>query len=213
MKISILFTLLVTTASFALAAPPVASCADEVGNIAPATKYRSELRYLQATRTSNAWLKSGECMVSPNRAFVVVMQADGQLVVYDVNRPGIHEWAAGTVGNSGASLLITKSGNVQVYSAGGITEKKTGQSIDYEGDPAKWLWSSTAGTKPFLDYYLAMQDDGNLVVYRGTPKEYVDFWMWSHKTGPSGKADSRRQCTELCQWDPGVGRQCHFPCR
>jgi hypothetical protein len=215
MNQAFVFALLLLITRFAMAAPPVAPCATEVGTIAPATKHRSALTFIQATIAQNAQLKSTECMVSPNRAFVAVMQSDGQLVVYDVNKPGTHEWAAGTQGNEGASLLITKSGNIQVYAKGGIAEKKVGATTDYEGIHNKWLWSSNSGIKPFLAYYLAMQDDGNLVVYRGSPKTFVDIWMWSHKTGPSGKPISDRKCTELCTYDPapGIGRQCQYPCR
>lgn len=210
--VSISFMLSLST-SLAFAVPPVPTCATEVGELAPATKHRQTLRYLQATPASNAWLKSGECLVSPNRAFVAVMQTDGQLVVYDINRPGTHEWAAGTDGHPGASLILNKSGNIQIYSAGGVTEKRSASAVDYIGDSKKRLWSSNVSTKPFLNYYLAMQEDGNLVVYRGKPDYWVDFWTWSWRTGPSGKPDPQRQCSELCTWDQTVGMQCQYPCR
>jgi hypothetical protein len=97
---------------------------------------------LQAGQTLNA----GEQLCSPNGRYVVFMQADGNLVVYNGNRP---IWASNTMSSGATSMTIQTDGNLVVYAPGG---------------PAAWD-SGTAGAMG--GYRLQIQDDGNLVIYIG----------------------------------------------
>jgi hypothetical protein len=89
-------------------------------------------------------LGRGERLVSPDGASSLVMQTDGNAVVYAAD--GRPTWASGTQ-ERGATLRMQADGNLVVSTT--------------EGSP---VWASdTAGT-PGAE--LRMQDDGNLVIYR-----------------------------------------------
>ena len=92
---------------------------------------------------------------SPNQEFVLIMQRDGNLVLYQVIgsqpiEPGVEFtgepiWASGTV-DPGDYLVVQLDGNVVIYNSAGVA-----------------VWSTrTAGDIPTGLY---LQDDGNLVVY------------------------------------------------
>ncbi len=81
---------------------------------------------------------------SPNRAYWMVMQGDGNLVIYDA--AGRPKWATGTsVG--GSYLVLQSDGNLVMY------------------DPYNAPVWTTATSAPGAT--LQMQDDGNLVLYNG----------------------------------------------
>ncbi|MGC3030517.1 protease pro-enzyme activation domain-containing protein [Burkholderia sp. DN3021] len=91
-------------------------------------------------------LNPGQILYSPSRNHELVMQYDGNLVLYNMAN-GVAVWNSGTSGNSGAYAAFQLDGNFVVYGAGG-----------------KALWSSsTYGTS--YDQHLAVQDDGNMVIY------------------------------------------------
>lgn len=89
-------------------------------------------------------LTSGQSLISPNRAFTLIMQGDGNLVIY---RSGQAQWASSTSG-AGNWVVMQGDGNLVIYTAAG-----------------KPLWDSKTAGKPGA--HLRMQDDGNLVVYQG----------------------------------------------
>lgn len=196
------------------AAPPIASCNEEIGEtISVGQGIPAPATYVQARSTSNFFLKHGQCLVSPNRAFAAVMQADGEFVVYRTANPvaGKHIWAASTVGNPGAGLLVKQDGNIAIYTADGIDIDINGIP---SGDEEKVKFQSNPGTRPFSDYYLAMQDDGNVVLYKGTPQAHQGC-IWSVYTGsPCNKSPQPvQQCKWVCTYDPSVGQQCQTICR
>lgn len=169
------------------------SC-EEVGTIALATKYRAAFTFLQATANKNVMLKSGECMYSPSRSFAVVMQGDGQLVVYDLNKPNTSEWSAGTDGNPGASLLLEGTSKLTVYRSDGIYYKEN-RPDQPTGDRNKILWSAPHSSRVPASYYLAIQEGGNLVIYVGEPSLTLSRWVWSWQTGlPSLSRVNNRDC-------------------
>ncbi len=88
-------------------------------------------------------------VVSCDGRFSLVMQGDGNLVLYG---PFGAMWHTYTHGNNGASAVFQGDGNLVVYSAWGTP-----------------LWYS--GTHGNSNATLAVQDDGNLVIYasNGTP--------------------------------------------
>lgn len=88
---------------------------------------------------------SGSTWVSHSRLFRLVMQPDGNLVLY--NSAGAPLWNSGTWGNPGAFLTLQEDGNMVIYPSSG-----------------RPLWASmTFGP----DNMLVVQDDRNLVIYSG----------------------------------------------
>lgn len=88
-------------------------------------------------------LNSGAATSSLNGRYRLVMQTDGNLVVY---RVGTAVWSSGTHGNPGARLVVQDDGNAVIY----------------QGNRA--LWSTGTHANPTAR--MVLQDDGNLVVYR-----------------------------------------------
>lgn len=99
-------------------------------------------------------LSAGQHKASCDGRFALVMQGDGNLVLYQSGRV---LWHTATNGRGGQTAVMQPDGNFVVYSGGGVA-----------------LWSS--GTSGRVGSWLAVQDDGNLVVYQGgTPR-------WSSST-------------------------------
>ncbi|MGV9563816.1 hypothetical protein [Streptomyces sp. NPDC003480] len=103
---------------------------------------------IQATRT----LSAGESW-SATLAHLV-MQSDGNLVIYDEN--GHARWASNTSG-AGNRAVFQEDGNLVVYNSSNQT-----------------LWSS--GTAGHNGAELVLQDDGNVVISQGGAA------LWSSRT-------------------------------
>ena len=87
----------------------------------------------------------GQELVSANHRYHVVMQRDGNLVLYGPSGPAL--WASATEGNPGARAVMATSGDLVVITASG-----------------RVAWSSrTARAGPS---WAVAQDDGNFVIYR-----------------------------------------------
>lgn len=103
----------------------------------------------------------GSWVSSPNREFILIMNADGNLVSYrvigqppskgDKEFTGEPSWSTKTYNLPGATAKLQEDGNLVVY--------------DKDGN-AKW--SSESFGIICLGMYL--QDDGNLVIYERHPK-------------------------------------------
>lgn len=107
-------------------------------------------------------LKPGDQVRSAGNRYHLDMQTDGNLVLYTVpdNKA---TWYTNTARNPGARAQMQGDGNLVVVSAA----------------PAlKPLWDSATGGRAGTDSWLAVQDDGNVVVYNGANKP-----LWSSKTG------------------------------
>jgi len=90
----------------------------------------------------NQGLGLNSSIVSPNGKYRLIMQGDGNLVLYSPNRA---IWWTGTQ-NTGASLFVIQGdGNMVIYS------------------PAKAVWASWTQNRGAKTLFL--QDDGNLVLY------------------------------------------------
>ncbi len=99
-------------------------------------------------------LDRGNSLTSPNGRFALRMQPDGNLVLYDGDKP---TWATNTQRDGGERLDMQSDGNMVVYAG------------------KKALWSSkTLGNKGAS---LKLQDDGNLVIYPTSGKP-----LWSSHT-------------------------------
>ncbi len=104
-------------------------------------------------------LQPGQSLVSNGRQYRLLMQRDGNLVIY-ANSAAI--WATGTNGKSGASLVMQGDGNLVLYHNGVA------------------VWAT--GTNPNSGVRLVMQTDGNLVLY--TPDNRA---LWSSKSSTSSR--------------------------
>lgn len=105
------------------------------------------LAYVNARTYSSAHLIAGQQLQTADKNFRMVMQGDGNLVLY--NKDGLPLWQSATPGNQGASFYLQTDGNMVIYSKDGVA-----------------LWSS--GTSGKTVSRLAMQTDGNLVLYSTT---------------------------------------------
>lgn len=106
-------------------------------------------------------LTSGQRLTSPSGKLNLIMQGDGNLVLYAPG--GNARWDSGTDGNAGAYAVMQGDGNLVVYTSGGTA-----------------LWQTqTYGTGAA---FAQLQDDGNFVVYTKAPKA---VWQTGTKYYPS----------------------------
>jgi len=102
----------------------------------------------------NQGLTINSSIVSPNGKYRLIMQGDGNLVLYSPNRA---TWWTGTQ-NTGANIFIVQGdGNMVIYS------------------PARYVWASF--TQNRAGKILFMQDDGNLVLYDASSRP-----IWNSNT-------------------------------
>ena len=87
-------------------------------------------------------LEVGDFLTSPNGAYKVILQEDGNLVLYSGDES---VWSTGTNGQNVVRAEVQKDGNFVLYTA---------------DDP---VWASQ--TKGAKDVRLILQDDRNLVLY------------------------------------------------
>jgi LasA protease len=92
-------------------------------------------------------LCANQQLTSPSGQYSLVMQQDGNLVLYSERfSPTRALWSSGTFNNPGVYVAMQGDGNLVVY-----------------GTSGRALWNS--GTFNHPGAHLALQDDGNLVVY------------------------------------------------
>lgn len=93
-------------------------------------------------------LRVGHYLLSADRRYRLVMQWDGNVVLYD-DRAGRPIWATGTRGGQYSTFVVQTDGNVVVY------------------DGTRPVWATgTARRVGQLDAFeLALQTDGNVVLY------------------------------------------------
>ena len=99
------------------------------------------------------WLNPGDSLTSTNKAFALIMQDDGNLVLYQVDASGTRQgstWASNTSGKVGAKAVLQGDGNFVVYAADGKAP----------------LWSSNSTGHPGTS--LLLGDDGQLAVSDGS---------------------------------------------
>lgn len=111
-------------------------------------------------------LRPGWSMQSPDRRYRLVMQTDGNLVLYSPTRA---LWATGTNSSTPNTMTLDVNGNLRVHNATTTRwQTGTGRPVPFGGDPDVMQ--------------LSLQNDGNLVLYRwvgGTP---TPVW-WSGTAG------------------------------
>ena len=99
--------------------------------------------------TRDESLYPGDVLRSAGGQYELIMQTDGNLVVYDLRNGRSPMWASDTAGASSTRAVMQGDGNFVVYT----------------GDQAIWA-SETDGHE---GAYVRLQDDGNLVVYWQQP--------------------------------------------
>ncbi len=101
---------------------------------------------------SHREMPEGSYLQSGDGRFKMVVQGDGNLVIYQSNQP---IWASNTSGRGypNFKLAMQSDGNLVMYGRNGAT------------------WASNTNGRGTSPYALVMQNDGNLVVYdgNGTP--------------------------------------------
>jgi hypothetical protein len=90
-------------------------------------------------------LRADEYLTSHNRQYRLVLQRDGNLVLYDARRHPL--WASNTEGQRVERCVMQNDGNLVLYHR--------------RGHP---VWASNTAGKP--GSYLLLQNDGNLVIYQ-----------------------------------------------
>jgi hypothetical protein len=158
------------------------------------TKYDAFVESSYPFGDANTVLTAGQSISSPNGQYQLIMQSDGNLVVYGPGSQAI--WDSGTYGNPGASAIMQGDGNLVVYSSAGtplwnsgtygnpgayFRLQDNGEAVIYQASgTALWYGNSTAAPaaapgrvltagqaiySPDGQYQLIMQGDGNLVEY------------------------------------------------
>ncbi|HKP89224.1 MAG TPA: CHAP domain-containing protein [Thermoleophilaceae bacterium] len=163
--------------------------------------YSSQRQPLWASNTVNSGagpgdvMTAGQYLTTANGQYKLVMQGDGNLVLYTANFSRAL-WASNTAGHSGARTAMQTDGNLVIYGPSNEvlfatgTWGKPGSSLSAQSDgnvvlynPSHQpLWNSgtvnwAAGANDVLypgwylsslanGYHLVMQSDGNLVMYR-----------------------------------------------
>jgi hypothetical protein len=100
----------------------------------------------------NQSLSPNQYLLASNGAYELVMQGDGNLVLYSTTRA---TWNSGTSGHPDVLYTVMQGdGNLVIYKQGGIA-----------------IWNS--GTQGNPGAFLAMQSDGNLVIYK---PGFIPIW-------------------------------------
>jgi hypothetical protein len=94
-------------------------------------------------------LESGACLISPNQQYELIMQTDGNLVLYYLNS-GSPEWATGTENSTGAFFRLQDTGSMAVLNSA--------NSAQLWAPDEPWVGGS-------INPVLVVQDDGNVVLY------------------------------------------------
>jgi formylglycine-generating enzyme required for sulfatase activity len=114
-------------------------------------------------------LLADQKLVSPNREYTLIMQRDGNLVLY-FNPTRHATWASNTYGRTKTPCLIMQEdGNLVIYD----------NPDDTTPDHALWA-SNTYGRSG--DPCLKMQDDGNAVVYKSPEDTSPSNAIWASNT-------------------------------
>lgn len=96
-----------------------------------------------SSQNANQSLNAGQSLTSADGRYQLIMQTDGNLVLYSINRPLWHSRTHGTPANR---VVMQDDGNLVVY----------------DGQNRPYWWSGTHGRGSSS---LRLQTDGNLVIY------------------------------------------------
>jgi hypothetical protein len=129
------------------------------------------------------WLREGEYMRSDNKRFIAALQPDANLVVYETSSP------AGANGNNRRWYQNSSSFPIGKYI---MRLRKDGHMCTYPyvdtagpratpvGGEISCTPSGPAG--PVGRYFVGLQDDGNLVIYKGNGPFDTRGYVWDYIT-------------------------------
>jgi hypothetical protein len=151
-----------------------------------------------STLRPGATLQQGQGLTAPTEPFTLIMQDDGNLVVYrsDISQP---LWASNTDGNPGSTVTMQTDGNLVLYSSNGVL-----------------IWSTSTHGHPGA--HAVLQDDGNFVIYTvdGEALWASDStWYSALPSGPvilswaAGRIDVFQQSPDLSQLHQWYDGQWH----
>ena len=132
----------------------------------------------QSSMRMEDWLHTDEYLRAPGGGYVAVLQNDNNFVIYQTGDPrnangGNHRWNYNNnqpLGSTGPAVLrIQGDGHFCVYRG----------RVNAQGTGVKCMPSSAA---PQGRYYLTLQDDGNLVIYKGNGPTDSRGWVWDRIT-------------------------------
>jgi hypothetical protein len=149
--------------------------------IAAADSARPSMVY-QRVLPMNRCLNVGDCIVSGNRMFFAILEADGQLRVYRGACPESEQgvlWASGRGGEGGRFFaLVQTDGNFCIYRGGDLSTN--------EG----WHWG-TQMTAEGGQFHATMNNDGSFSVCRGSDPAIAREPVWnSGATDPVASIDA-----------------------
>jgi hypothetical protein len=111
----------------------------------------------------NQSLYVNQFLISPNGKYKLIMQSDGNLVLYRVY-DNYALWNSGTAGQAVSRVIMQDDGNLVIYLTNG-----------------RPIWSSRTQGNP--GSHLRLQDDGSLAIYKPVP-------IWYISTGQGLQADA-----------------------
>jgi cell wall-associated NlpC family hydrolase len=100
-------------------------------------------KYFPSRLTAHGEMRPGDHLMSPNGAFDLVLQTDGNLVLYG---PAGWTWQSGTRGSNPDRLVLQTDGNLVMY-----------------GPNNSVIWQTYTHTRG--PGFMQVQDDGNFVLY------------------------------------------------
>jgi hypothetical protein len=136
----------------------------------------------------------------------LAMQAEGNLVVYNGSK--VAQWATGTWGFPGAYLQLQDDGNLVLYQDGHAIWTYGGGYKGHVMNEGEDLQPGAYLLSPDHQFELAMQTDGNLVLYNAAKEA-----LWSSQTSGEGnylamQADGNLVVyngSKVAQWNAGTG--------
>lgn len=155
---------------------PRFGCSEEIGTDEPSVG-----RYILATRTANATVGPGQCLISSNTTYMVWNQpSDGNFVVYKTNGGALSlSWDHAVVGPA-KTIIVQNDGHFVAYPNTAVT-KRDGS---YHGDKQFAIRPTPKDAQSIDNYFLIMQDNGVLGLYRGPNPAQNTGRIWqSHNPG------------------------------
>jgi hypothetical protein len=111
------------------------------------------------TLISGQELTAGNSLTSPSGRYQLILQSDGNLVIYDLGEDNRATWSSRTNGQAVSKAVMQTDGNFVIY-----------------GPDANALWATN--TSSINTAILTLQDDGNLVIY-----EWIEPELWNSGSG------------------------------
>ena len=179
-----LLALLLLFASYAHSAPPSAKaarlgCNEEIGTEVPSVG-----KFILATRSTNATISPGQCLFSSNTMYMAWNQptADGNFVVYRTDNVSAERfyWQQNTAGQP-TVVIVQNDGHFVAYPTTAVSRRNG----SYHGDPNFALAPTPKNASPIDSYFLIMQDNGVLGLYRGPNPAQNTGLIWQSDAQPA----------------------------